>query len=93
MDGSIEQIIASSNKTVEALEIQLKEKSEKWKNEKEKLLNEIEKREDIYAEKLALRDMEIEKLKNSFSRNRKLEETKNKTLIKENRILDKTIKG
>lgn len=92
-DTTIDQVIASSNKTLETLERQLKEKSTKWKKEKEKLLDEIEKRENIYAEKLALRDMELEKARNTFNRQLRLEETKNQTLGKENKILDKSLKG
>ena len=93
VDTSIGQVIASSNKTFDALEKQYKDKATKWKKEKEKLLNEIETRENIYAEKIALRDMELEKVKNAFERHKKLEDTKNVTLSKENKILDKALKG
>jgi len=93
IDSSIGQVIASSNKTVETLEKQFREKSSKWKKEKEKLLDEIEKRENIYAEKLALRDMEMDKVKNVYGRQRRLEDTKTSTLVKENKIIDKALKG
>lgn len=93
IDSSIGQVIASSNKTVEVLERTLKEKSIKFKKEKDKLYDEIESRENIYAEKLALRDMELERTKSTYERQRKLEETKAQTLAKENRILDKVLRG
>jgi hypothetical protein len=93
IDSSIGQVIASSNKTVDVLEKTLKDKTTKLKKEKEKLLDEIESRENIYAEKLALRDMELERTKSTFDRQKKLEETKAQTLAKENRILDKVLKG
>jgi len=92
-DASVEQVITCTDKTVKSYEKQLKDRKVKWKKEKEKFLNEIETRENIYAEKLALRDMELERIKSTYDRQRKLEETKNQTLAKENKILDKSLKG
>ena len=92
-DASVEQVITCTDKTVKSYEKQLKDRKVKWKKEKEKFLNEIETRENIYAEKLALRDMELERIKSTYDRQRKLEETKNQTLAKKNKILDKSLKG
>jgi hypothetical protein len=91
LDSSLE--VPPSKRTVEWLEKHLTEKANKWKTEKDRLLDEIEKRENIYAEKLALRDLELERARGAYDRQLKLEETKNSTLVKENRILDRTLKG
>ena len=63
------------------------------KKEKTKLLEEIEKREAMYIEKLDIRDKEVEKLKETFQKARRIEDTKNTTLLKQNKILDKADKG
>ena len=63
------------------------------KKEKTKLLEEIEKREAMYIEKLDIRDKEVEKLKETFQKARRIEDTKNTTLLKQNKILDKAVKG
>lgn len=47
----------------------------------------------MYIKKLDIRDAEIEKLKDTYQKSRRIEETKNTTLLKQNKILDKAIKG
>ena len=92
-DASLGQLIASSNKTVENLEKQLNRNSANFKKEKSRLLDEIEKREQIYSHKLDVRDREVDMLKQNFDKARRIEETKNTTLFKQNKILEKALKG
>ena len=47
----------------------------------------------MYIEKLDIRDKEVEKLKETFQKARRIEDTKNTTLLKQNKILDKAVKG
>jgi len=93
VDLSLGQLIATSNRTVEALEEQLKHNSSFYRKDKNKLLDEIERREQLYLEKLSVRDNEIAKMKQTFHKIKRIEDTKNTTLLKQNKILEKALKG
>ena len=94
LDAYLGHIKASADKSIEAYDIKhIKSSFDKLKKEKTKLLEEIEKREAMYIEKLDIRDKEVEKLKETFQKARRIEDTKNTTLLKQNKILDKAVKG
>lgn len=56
--------------------LDLGEEKEKWERERTQLLEEIEKRENLYVKKLALRDEENDFTKNQLDRFQRTSESK-----------------